>query len=81
MVVSSSCKKENPGLDLKCLPGLEIPQAPAVASVNPGADCELGFLRSRVGSSVPGVCAGGPVDKEGISLEALLVLQLIQSQH
>lgn len=70
--------KENLGLDLKCLPGLEIPQAPVLGSVNPGVDCELG---SQVGSLVPGVCSGGPVDEEGIRLVALLLLQLMQSQH
>lgn len=81
MLVSSACMKENPVLDLKCLPGLEIPQAPALGSVNPGADCELGFLGSQMGSSVPGVCSGGPVDKEGIIVVALLLFQFIQSQR
>jgi hypothetical protein len=80
VLVSSSCMKENPGLDLKCLPGLEIPQAPVVGSVT---RCRLWARLSRVtvGSSVPGVCSGGPVDKEGISLVPLLLFQLMQSQH
>lgn len=67
-------------LDLKCLPRLEI-QAPALGGVNPGADYELGFLGSQMGPSVPGVCSGGPADKEGIIVVALLHLQLMPSQH
>lgn len=47
----------------------------------PGADCEQDFLRSQKGSLVPGVCSGGPVYEEGITLAALLMLQLMQRQQ
>lgn len=47
----------------------------------PGADCEQGFLRSQKGPLVPGVCSGGPVYEEGITLAALLMLQLMQRQQ